>query len=86
MQKKNKFTWHSCCLCNEQVEYGRFRLWLKKMSCPNCGATITYRRTITGKLKGIFMPANDYEDGIEVMSWKDKHFKADSLCSDAETV
>jgi len=47
------------------------------MTCPHCGAEITYRRTITGKLKGVFMPANEYEDGITLISWQDKNFKAD---------
>ena len=77
MQKKNRFTWHYCGLCNGRVEYGKFRLWYKKMTCPHCGAEITYRRTLTGKLKGVFMPANEYEDGITLISWQDKNFKAD---------
>lgn len=86
MQKKNRFTWHYCGLCNGRVEYGKFRLWQKKIICPHCGAEITYRRTITGKLKGIYMPANEYEDGIEVIGWQDKNFKADTSYSDAEIV
>ena len=32
------------------------------------------------------MPANEYEDGIEVIGWQDKNFKADTSYSDAEIV
>ena len=86
MQKKNKFEWHYCGLCNREIDYGGFRLWRKKIKCPECGAEITYRRTITGKLKGVFVPLNVNEDVIEVISWQDKSIMEDTLCSDAETV
>ena len=32
------------------------------------------------------MPANEYEDGIEVIGWQDKNFKADTSRLGAETV
>lgn len=87
MQKKNKFTWYYCGLCSGKVEYGKFQLWQKKIICrPHCGAEITYRRTITGKLKGIYMPADENENGIEVIGWQNKNFKADTSRLGAETV